>query len=198
MTATTTTNTRFRLDHVRASFPVLFKGEQFQGTGSFRCGTSLIVPPDHPQVKRINAGIEEAAALKWKDKAAVTLKGARAKDKVCLRDGDLKAKYDGYEGNLILSANCQGGETEAECVKPQVYDQKTQLVIEAGKNPIYSGCYVNALIEIYADSRFGDGVFCKLVGIQFDDDGDAFGSAKAQASDFEAKVTEGADASEFA
>lgn len=190
-------NTRFLLKNVRASFPVLFKGEQFQGTGNFRCGTSLIVPPDHPQLATINAGIEEAAALKWKDKAAVTLKAARAKDKLCLRDGDLKAKYDGYEGNLILSANCQGGDTEAECVKPQVFTAARVEVSDSAKNPIYSGCYVNALIELYADSRFGDGVFCKLVGIQFDHDGDAFGTAKAKADDFEA-VSNGASAEEFA
>lgn len=193
----TTPNLRFRIDNVRVSFPVLFKGDQFQGTGSFRCGTSLIVAGDHPQLKRINAGIEEAAAAKWKDKAAVTLKAARAKDKVCLRDGDLKAKYDGYEGNWILSANCQGGETEAECIKPQVYDANTILVSESGKNPVYSGCYANALVEFYADSRFGDGVFCKLVGIQFAKDGESFGSASAKSSDFE-RVTEGADAGEFA
>lgn len=193
---TTPSNLRFRIDGVRASFPVLFKGEQFQGEGKFRCGVSLIIDPLHPQIKRINAGIDEAAALKWKDKAAATMKAVRAKDKLCLRDGDLKAKYDGYEGNLILSANCQGGDTEAECVKPQVYDAATQPVSEAGKNPIYSGCYVNALVEFYADSRFGDGVFCKLVGIQFAKDGDAFGSAKANANDFEAMA--GADAGEFA
>jgi hypothetical protein len=194
----TTSNLRFRLDNVRASFPVLFKGEQFNGEGKFRCGVSLIIPPDHPQLARVNAGLQEAAALKWKDKAAATMKAVKAKDKLCLRDGDLKAKYDGYEGNLILSANCQGGDTEAECAKPQVYDTNTVLVTEAGKNPIYSGCYVNALVEFYADSRFGDGVFAKLVGIQFDHDGDAFGSAKAQSSDFEKKATEGADAAEFA
>jgi hypothetical protein len=190
-------NLRFLLKNVRASFPVLFKGEQFNGEGKFRCGVSLLVPPEHPQVKQINAGIDEAAALKWKDKAAVTLKGARAKDKICLRDGDLKAKYDGYEGNLVLSANCQGGDTEAESVKPQVFTADRVEVTDSAKNPIYSGCYVNALVEIYADSRFGDGVFAKLVGIQFDHDGDAFGTAKAKADDFEA-VSNGATADEFA
>jgi hypothetical protein len=190
-------NLRFLLKNVRASFPVLFKGEQFNGEGKFRCGVSLLVPHDHPQVKQINAGIDEAAALKWKDKAAVTLKGARAKDKLCLRDGDLKAKYDGYEGNLVLSANCQGGDTERECVKPQVFTAERVEVTDPNANPIYSGCYVNALVEIYADSRFGDGVFAKLVGIQFDHDGDAFGTAKAKADDFEA-VSNGATADEFA
>lgn len=193
----TTSNLRFRIDNARVSFPVLFKGDQFQGEGKFRCGVSLIIGPAHPQLNRIRAGIEEAAAAKWKDKAAVTLKAARAKDKVCLRDGDLRAKLDGYEGSMILSANCQGGHTEEECVKPQVYDQNTVLVTHAGKSPIYSGCYANALVEFYADTRFGDGLFCKLVAIQFAKDGDAFGSAKANSGDFE-KVTEGADAGEFA
>lgn len=193
----TESNLRFRINGARASFPVLFKGEQFQATGKFRCGTSLIIAPDHPQMKRILAGIEEAATAKWKDKAASTMKGVRAKDKVCLRDGDLKAKYDGYEGNMILSANCQGGDTEGECIKPQVYDQQRVAITDPAKNPVYSGCYVNAVVEFYADSRYGDGVFCKLVGIQFDHDGDAFGSAKANANDFE-DVTAGADAEEFA
>ena len=189
---------RFRLDNVRASFPVLFKGEQFQGTGSFRCGISLIIPPEHPQLAQVNAAIEEAARVKWKDKAALLLKGARAKDKVCLRDGDYKAKYDGYPGNWILGANCPGGDTEAECAKPQVFDKNRVLITEPAKNPIYSGCYVNALIEFYADSRFGDGVFCKLVGVQFFKDGDAFsGGAPASADDFQT-VTEGADAADFA
>lgn len=195
--STPQSNLRFRINGARASFPVLFKGEQFNGEGKFRCGVSLIIAPDHPQLKRINAGIAEAAALKWKDKADVTMKGVKAKDKLCLRDGDLKAKYDGYEGNLILSANCQGGDTEPECVKPQVYDAQTVEVKDVAKNPIYSGCYVNALVEFYADSRFGDGLFCKLVAIQFDHDGDAFGTARATGDDFE-KVSNGVDSEEFA
>lgn len=190
-------NTRFLLKNVRASFPVLFKGEQFEGKGSFRCGTTLLLAPDHPQVAQLNAGIEEVAAVKWKEKAASSLKTAKAKDKLFLRDGDLKAKYDGYEGNLTVSANCQGGDTEGECVKPQVFNAQRVEVTESGKNPIYSGCYVNALIEIYADTRFGEAVNCKLVGIQFDHDGDAFGTAKAKADDFDA-VSNGATADEFA
>jgi hypothetical protein len=212
---TTPNPLRFRIDNVRASFPVLFKGEQFQGTGSFRCGVSLIIPPDHPQLAQINAAIEEAARVKWKDKAALTLKGARAKDKVCLRDGDYKSKYDGHAGNWILGANCPGGETEAECAKPSVFDKLRREYVSADRwatlnekerqtfmherqCPIYSGCYVSALVEFYADSRYGDGVFCKLVGIQFYGDGDAFsGGAPASADEFDT-VTEGADASDFA
>lgn len=191
------TATRFRIDNVRVSFPVLFKGEQFQGTGSFRCGTSLIIPPDHPQMKQIEAAIEEAARVKFKDKAGPAMKAARAKDKVCLRDGDMKSKFDGYAGNWILSANCPGGETEAACAKPNVFGADRVQVTDPAKNPIYSGCYVNAVVEFYGDSRFGEAVNCTLSGIQFFKDGDAFGAVAARADEFEA-ATEGAAAEDFA
>ena len=49
------------------------------------------------------------------------------------------------------------------------------------ESTIYRGCYVNALIEVYAMDQYGDQVNAKLVGIQFRRDGDAFGSAPARA-----------------
>ena len=195
--STNTSPTRFRLDNVRADWPELFVGKQFNGTGKFRCGVALIVPPDHPQFAAVNNGIEVAAKDKWKDKATATLKIARAKDNVCFRDGDLKAKApEGYQGNWVLSANCKGGDTEEQCDKPTVYDAQRNKVTNPAQNPIYRGCYVNAVVEFYADSRYGDGVFCKLVDIQFRRDGDAFGSAPARADDFE-DVAEGADAGDL-
>ncbi len=106
------TPTRFRLDNVRVDWPNLFKGEQFNGEGKFRCGATLILGPDHPQYAAVQNAIEVAARDKWKDKAAVNLKAARAKDNVCLRDGDLKVKAaDGYAGHWYVSANCKGGDT---------------------------------------------------------------------------------------
>ena len=192
-----TTQTRFRLDNVRVDWPNLFKGEQYQGTGKYRCGAQLLVPTDHPQFKQVEAAIDEAAKTKWKDKAAATLKAARAKDNVAFRDGATKLKApEGYEGCWILSANCKGGDTEAECDKPTVYTADRAKVTNAADNPIYRGCYVNAVVEIYADDRYGAGVFAKLVGIQFRRDGDAFGSAPARADDFE-DVAAGADADDM-
>lgn len=193
----TTIDTRFRLDNVRVDWPELFKGKQFNGEGKFRCGATLIVPNDHPQFKQINAAIEEAAKIKWKDKATATLKSARAKDNIAFRDGDLKTKApDGYENAWYLSANCKGGDTEAECDKPTVYAADRTKITNPADSPIYRGCYVNAVVEIYADDRFGAGVFAKLVGIQFRKDGDAFGSAPARADDFE-DVAAGSDADDL-
>jgi hypothetical protein len=180
-----TNNLRFRLDNVRVAFPVLFKGEQFNGEGKFRCGAQLLLAPSHPQFAQVEKAVEEAARVKWKDKAAAMLKTIKAKDKVSLRDGDSKAKLEGFAGMWVVSANCAGGETEPECKKPTVYDAARGKVTDPAKNPIYSGCYVNALVEAYADDRFGAGVFFTLVGIQFRKDGDAFGSAQAREDDFE-------------
>jgi len=179
--------TEFRLDNVRVAFPNLFKATQFNGTGNFRCGATLIITPDHPQLPQVKAAIEAAALAKWGEKAAARLKAARAKNKIALTDGDLKSKYDGFEGNQVLSANCRGGATEAEATKPTVYGKNPKLgpITEEAKSPIYSGCYVNAKISLYADDRFGDGVFCSLTGIQFAADGDAFGAAPARADDFD-------------
>lgn len=193
----TQTETRFRLNNVRVAFPTLFKAEQFQGEGKFRCGVSLLLAPDHPQYKQVQKAIEAAAAAKWKDKAPAILKAAKAKDKIALRDGDLKPKYDGFAGNFYLSANCPGGDTEEEATKPTVYTADKVKITKASENPIYAGCYANALIEFYADSRFGDGVFCTLVGIQFHKDGDAFGAAPAREDDFD-DVSEGSTADDLA
>lgn len=190
-------NTRFLLRDVRIAFPVLFKAEQFQGQGSFRCGASLIVPPNHPQLAEINAAIDAAAVNKWKDKAPAMLKAARGKDNVALHDGDSKPKYDGFPGNFYLSANCSGGATEAEAKKPKVFDQAKNEITDPAKNPIYAGCRVNALIDFYADDRYGVGVHCSLLGVQFFRDADAFGAAPAKADDFD-DVSEGISADDLA
>lgn len=188
---------RFRIDNARVAFPNLFKPEQVNGEGKYRCGANLLLTPDHPQLKQIHDAIQLAAETKWKDKAAAQLKAARAKDKVCLHDGDTKPKYDGFPGNFFLSANCKGGETPEEATRPTVMDGMRNKVTDPSKNPIYSGCYVNALVEIYADDRFGAGVNATLVGIQFRKDGDAFGSAPAREDEFE-EVGEGATADDLA
>lgn len=193
---------RFRIDNVRCDFNDLFKGEQFNGEGAYRCGATLLIPDDHPQMAQIEAAIERAMNDKWgKDPKALAAnkRAIAAKDKNALRSGDLKiAKYAHYEGNHYLSANCKGGDTEPECAKPTVYDAFRNKITDAGKNPIYRGCYVNALVEFYADDRFGPAVNCTLVGIQFRKDGDAFGgAAPAREDDFE-DVSEGVTADDLA
>jgi len=96
-----------------------------------------------------------------------------------LHDGDAKAEYEGFEGNKFVSARAK--------VRPTVFDQQRQELSEADGKP-YSGCYVNASIELWAqDNSFGKRINAQLRGVQFLRDGDAFagGSRPADADEFD-------------
>lgn len=187
--ATKSNNLRFRLNNVRCDWPRLFVAEQFKGAGNYRCGAVLVIPKDDPQVATIKAAIRESAEAKWtkKGEAADVLRSLGQKDELCLHDGDLKLNApDAYQGAYYLSANCQGADTEEAAAKPVVYDGARNVIESQGKSPIYRGCYVNAIVEIYADARHGVGVHCTLAGIQFHGHGEGFGGgAKARADEFE-------------
>lgn len=96
-------------------------------------------------------------------------------EKVCLRDGDLE-DYDGYEGCFYLSTNNDK--------KPQIItnrkdkDGKWIEAEEGHKNAPYSGCYVNALVRIWAqDNEHGKRLNASVEVVQFLRDGEAFSGA---------------------
>ena len=136
----------------------------------------------------INAAIDQVAKDKWGAKADAVLKQMRATDKVALHSGDTKSQYDGYEGNMFVASRT--------ATRPLVIDRdKSQLTAEDGKP--YSGCYVNASVELWAqDNAYGKRVNAQLGGVQFFADGDAFagGGSSADADDFD-DIGAGADAS---
>lgn len=71
--------------------------------------------------------------------------------------------------------------------RPSVFDQQRQELTESDGKP-YSGCYVNASIELWAqDNDFGKRVNAQLRGVQFLRDGDAFGGGArpADADEFD-------------
>jgi Protein of unknown function (DUF2815) len=178
---------------VRCAWPSLFVARQYNGTGSWRCGAQLIIQKDHPQAQELKDMIQAAATAKWKDKAPARLKAAMSKDKVCLRDGDLAGHLDCW----VVSANCAGGETQASAKRPSVFDAANRNILQIAKEvegphtqskpelyeyaqeicPVYAGCYVNAVIDIYAMDQYGDQINAGLVGVQFARDGESFGGA---------------------
>jgi len=164
----------------RLAFPDLFiprRGGE-GGTGKAKYGAACIIPPDHPQIGEINAKIDEAAKAKWGDKAPGILKALRATDKVCLHNGDLKAQYAGYEGNLYISARSD--------IRPKVFGLD-RLPIDPDSGDVYAGCYGAFNLEIWAQDhkQFGKRINAQLRGFMKQTDGDAFvaGSA-ADESDF--------------
>lgn len=187
-----TTIGRILLKDARLAFPKLFEPEQIQGQGDPKFGASLIIAPDHPQVAAIKAAMQAVAKAKWGEKAAGVYNGLSKQDRLALHDGDTKTKYDGFPGNLFISATAQ------ENSPPTVVDQaRNPLGARSGKP--YAGCFVNASLEFWAqDNKFGQRINCTLRGVQFLRDGDAFSAGRpADADEFE-EVTEGAGAEDFA
>lgn len=154
-------------------------------------GCTFLIDPTDPQVKAVNEAIEKAAADKWGAKSATILKGLRATEKASLRDGDLKS-YAGYPGNLYVSAS--------NTMRPTIIDKdKTQLAQADGKP--YSGCVVNASVEFWAydHPKGGKGISATVLGVQFDGDGEKFGSGSGVASEDEFDdVSTGATADDLA
>ena len=195
MTATTATPIgRMMLKNVRLAFPSLFEASVVGNDPGAkpRVGASLLIPLDHPQIPEIKAKMLAVAKEKWKDKGQAMYNGAEKADKLALHDGDTKAQYDGFPGNLFLSANSQ------ENARPTVINSdRTPLTAKDGK--IYAGCYVNVSVDFWVqDNSYGKRINAQLRGVQFLRDGDSFSAGRpAEADDFE-DVTEGADAGDFA
>lgn len=178
---------KVKLINVRLSFADLFQARAFgndpDATPKF-AGTFLLEPGSENE-KLVRAAIQTAATEKWGAKAADTLKALTKADKVALKDGDTK-EYDGYAGMLFIKA--------ASEKRPRVLDaDKTPLTQEDGRP--YSGCYVDAIIEIYAqDNSWGKRINASLGGVQFRRHGEAFGGGAPISDDeFESIPEDGSE-----
>jgi hypothetical protein len=151
----------------------------------------MVVKEDGSKVKTTMDKVMSAVAKQiWQDKGEKVL-AALEPSKKCYRDGDLRVNdagdvYEGYEGAMYVTAKNPS--------KPTVIDRSRQPLTEEDGKP-YSGCYVNAIIDVYAMKQ-GEkkGVFATLTGVQFVKDGDAFsGGRAADADEFEELESEELD-----
>lgn len=166
------------LRNVRLAFPNLWQARPPKdGKGKAKYGASLILTPDNPAIKELEAAFVKMAREKWAEKGDAILKGLKAQDRLCLHDGSTKAGYAGFEGNMFVSANSE--------IRPSVFNVDRTPLQEGDGKP-YSGCFVNASIELWTqDSKdYGKRINAQLRGIQFFRDGDAFAAGTA-ASDNE-------------
>lgn len=174
----------------RARFPKIFEAEQYEGKGDFRFSCDFLVEKGSDMEKEIEAAIEAEAQAQWGKDWKKMLAGMRGNNQKCAwSDGD-NTKYDSDDGHMILAAKRKERDG-----RPLVYDRdKTPLTKDTGR--IYSGCYVNTSVEIWAQKGTHAGIRCTLLGVQFFKDGDNFGGAsKGKETDFEELgVDEGEDA----
>lgn len=166
----------------RLSFEHIFRPSSTQGSEPAYSAT-ILIPKNDPQIAEIRKAMSYVAEQKWKTRAQGVLKNLYAAEKTNLRDGDLKTElsktYQGYEGMMYVTARNKN--------QPSIFDKGCKPVQESS-GLIYSGCYVNALIEFWAqDNANGKRINGSLLGVQFVKDGDRFGggSGPAKADDFD-------------
>jgi hypothetical protein len=168
------------LKRARIAFAKIWEPEQFGGQGEPACSGSFILDPkaQKAEVDKMIAAINEVAKEKWKDKAADMLKTLKAKGDICLHDGATKSEYDGFAGNVFVSARNK--------VRPVVVDKNKSPLTQADGRP-YSGCFVNVSLDIWAqENKYGKRINAKLLAVQFEDEGLAFSGGEGYSdADFE-------------
>ncbi|QKM47747.1 hypothetical protein B7760_01771 [Burkholderia glumae] len=189
---------KVKLTNVRISFidNLRSAAEYEKGDGKFRYSASFLVEPGSANDKAINDAIKAVAAEGWGKRADAMLESLRGNsNKYCYLDGNTKP-YDGYEDMMYIT-----GHRKRDDGRPLLLDNvadpetgKPARLIDANgdwlpgkEGRIYAGCYVNATIDIYAQTKTNPGIRCGLQGVQFHAAGDSFsGASRGNEDDFEA------------
>lgn len=195
---------KIMLNGVRSAFLVLGEAERYQNKPDQkpRWSATALVPYNSSTFKQVEAAIEAAAKEKWEKKWQAYLEAIKADPKASAwTDGKRKPDYDGFAGHFALAAHRYEDKGRPLCLdkdKSPIYKPDNTLY-EGKAGVLYSGCYVNMQVEIWAqDNNNGKAIRATLLGIQKFKDGDAFGGgATPQADDF-GEIAEGADADDLA
>jgi hypothetical protein len=175
-------STKVVLEVARLSYNNLYKAVQFPGQpdAPFNYDATFYVEKGSENDKRIRAAIKKEAAEEWKTKAQSVIDSIENNsNKNAYTDGDKKGQ-EASEGMMVLASK-----RKQSAGRPLVVDRNKAPLNESDGKP-YSGCYVNATVEIWAQSGKHQGIRCALLGVQFVKDGDSFASgSKASEEDFD-------------
>ncbi len=178
------------IKNVRIAFADgLFNAKSAEEGKPRRYSASFLFPPDHPAKAQIEKLVDEAGAEAFGKDWPVVKKDKIANNKLVLHEGGNKT-HEGFDGNLYFIAY--------NLKRPTIKDRDgvTNLVESDGRP--YSGCYVNAHIDVSAythkNPKYGKLISITLTGVQFVKDGDSWagGVQIAKDSDF-VPLTEGVD-----
>lgn len=209
-----------KLIKARGSFLDLIEATQYQGQGEFYWGGQFLVAPDtlaecaalgFPKGKPGNAkaivdqALKKVAEAKWpgnlpdgRSKADLHLSNILSDPKACCWTDGNKKEYDGYAGNWALAAKrykSDGRLLLKDRDNSPIIDPKTDEPYAGKEGRIYSGAYYIAVVNFWAqDNKFGKGMRCELLGVQYMADGDSFGGSTRVSEDAFDSLDEGADA----
>lgn len=162
---------KIKIPAARLSFPSLFHTAQFGGddTGKYEA-TFILDKTEHADViKTIKAQIDRL--MKEELKAKVP------SDKIALKDGDESGRPE-MQGCYTIKASTK---------KRPLVINRDKSPITAEDNVIYAGCYVNAIISLWAqNNQWGKRINASLDGVQFVRDGEAFGDGGLSVEAFDA------------
>jgi len=164
-----------KLANVRLSFPNLFQTSTFGGddTGKYDATFLLDKKIHKKEIDEIQEEIDALTTAKFKGKAL-------PEDKVCLKDGDATEREE-QQGMMVIKASSKRRPTVVDNNNPK----PTPLVEE--DNRIYAGCYVNAIISLWAQNNaFGKRINASLEGVQYWRNGEPFGPPAISADEFDA------------
>ena len=174
------------LKNVRLSFAEIFKPGKPQKNdkgetvpGKYHCNFLMEKGSEATEANmaKCKTAADQVKAEKWGSKPE---KWPKLKpDRVFLRDGDLE-DWDGYEGHFYISANNPNQPVLIDNKKDAKGKWEELTLANGGPRRLYAGCYVNAIIRIWAqDSEdFGKRMNCSLESIQYFKKGDPFSGNK--------------------
>lgn len=176
------------LPEVRLSYPDLWRPgappkDKPNEPGKYGCHG--IFAPGSEAYKRATAAVIQVAQQKFGPHWQAVLESL-AKDKKCLRNGNLNLASDGkvrdgYADHFYIVAKNK--------LAPIVIGRGgAQDVLTEQSGKPYGGCYVNLKVDIYAMDKpgFGKSINASLLAVQFVRDGESFGGARPNADGFEA------------
>lgn len=161
----------------RLSFPHLFEPQRDENGKNPKYNGIFIMAKDNPAIAEITAEIKRVAQEKWPQKHAEILQSLKASGKLCLRNGDTKAQYEGFEGNIYISASNK--------IPIKVFNRNGEMITEGCEGSPYAGCYVNVSVELWVqdNQKFGKRINASLRAVQFVKDGESFGGGSVATED---------------
>lgn len=155
-----------KLPKVRLSFPRLFVPKAFSPAQEPRFEATFLLDPSNKAHAGVIAQIKSEAKRVATEKWGANLPKALKK---CYGLADESGKeYDGYAGMFYIAS--------ANKTRPRVVGPDRVDLVESDGKP-YAGCFVNATVSLWAwgPNVGGHGLNANLRGVQFVEDGDAFG-----------------------
>ncbi len=188
-------NDTITLTGVRVTYPHLMKPQEPRpgSKGVAKFNLSFILQANDPQVKEIDDYVNRIMEAKWPG-SSTTLKPTLAKNARFWGKGaeavDPKtmAIRPGYDDPGCWYYGAKNPARPAICnpATGQPYPPENEMVMQQAIAKIYGGCYATVKIDPYAYAPPGGapGLFCTLVELMFERDGERLGGGAKAATGF--------------